>query len=299
MQLLRYLIVAGLALGLAACAPTQPAAPEGAEQPAASATAEATMAPTGVAEDHVAWFEGTVDEAFAKAKAESKPLFLYWGAVWCPPCYYLKHTVFQQPEVKAEIEQFIPVYLDGDDQSAQIAGEKFDVKGYPTVILFNPQGEEFMRMPSALEAERYAETLAQARADMRPIKGAYDAALAAPAGEAKPEDLKRLAYYAWDQDSQLGLEDADKLAAFKKLMTDTPLDLTAERSRFFLMYLTEAINQHDSESEQPVFTAEERDEYAAMLSQLLDAPELVKANFSDLEYMSREIVGALHPDKTP
>ena len=298
MKLLRYLIVAGLALGLAACT-TQPTAPEGGEAPGAAVTEAATTAPTEAAADHVAWFEGTVDEAFAQAKAEDKPLFLYWGAVWCPPCYYLKHTVFQQPEVMAEIEKFIPVYLDGDDKNAQIAGEKFDVKGYPTVILFNPQGEEFMRMPSALAADRYAETLAAALQDMRPIQDAYRAAMDAPAGEARPEDLKRLAYYAWDQDSQLNLEDADKLAAYKALMEKTPADMPAEQSRFFLSYLGEAINQHDSESEDPVFQAEEQAALAMRFAQLLDSPDLVQANFSDLEYMSREFVGALWPEKTP
>ena len=33
------------------------------------------------------WFDGTVDEAFAAAKASGKPIFPYWGAEWCPPCH--------------------------------------------------------------------------------------------------------------------------------------------------------------------------------------------------------------------
>ena len=31
------------------------------------------------------WFEGSVEEAFNRSKQLDKPLFLYWGAVWCPP----------------------------------------------------------------------------------------------------------------------------------------------------------------------------------------------------------------------
>lgn len=35
------------------------------------------------------WFEGSVEGAFATAKTQDKPIFLYWGAVWCPPCHEL------------------------------------------------------------------------------------------------------------------------------------------------------------------------------------------------------------------
>ncbi|MET5116234.1 thioredoxin family protein, partial [Burkholderia pseudomallei] len=31
----------------------------------------------------IAWRQGDVDAAFADAKRTNKPLFLYWGAVWC------------------------------------------------------------------------------------------------------------------------------------------------------------------------------------------------------------------------
>ena len=37
-------------------------------------------------EPAIAWFPGDVDAAFSRALAEHKPLFLYWGASWCPPC---------------------------------------------------------------------------------------------------------------------------------------------------------------------------------------------------------------------
>lgn len=65
-------------------------------------------------------------------------MFLYWGAVWCPPCNQVKSTIFNRPDFIAATRQFVPVYLDGDSENAQQLGEKFKVRGYPTMILFRP-----------------------------------------------------------------------------------------------------------------------------------------------------------------
>ncbi|MBV8633771.1 MAG: thioredoxin family protein, partial [Burkholderiaceae bacterium] len=55
--------------------------------PAFAATTAKPVAKTDAhAEDGISWFKGDVDAAFAYAKKQHKPLFLYWGAVWCPPC---------------------------------------------------------------------------------------------------------------------------------------------------------------------------------------------------------------------
>src|SRR5664279_3792346 len=53
-----------------------------------SPTVAPTLSPTGAPDvpqvSGVAWTTGDVDAAFAAAKAEHNPVFLYWGAVWCP-----------------------------------------------------------------------------------------------------------------------------------------------------------------------------------------------------------------------
>src|SRR5690606_1842044 len=62
------------------------------------------------AASEIAWRDGDVDDALAEAKEAGKPVILYWGAVWCPPCNQMKAGLFKDPAFIAETENFIPVY---------------------------------------------------------------------------------------------------------------------------------------------------------------------------------------------
>ena len=117
------------------------------------------------------WFAGDVEAAFAAAKAANKPIFLYWGAEWCPPCAQIKSTIFNKREFQERSRLFVSVYLDGDTPSAQRHGERFGVVGYPTMILFRPDGTEITRLPGGVDVARYAKILDVALADARPVSG--------------------------------------------------------------------------------------------------------------------------------
>ena len=55
-----------------------------------------------------------VEAIFAQARKSNKPVFLYWGAVWCPPCNQIKATVFTRPDFAERSKSFLAVYIDGD-----------------------------------------------------------------------------------------------------------------------------------------------------------------------------------------
>ena len=107
----------------------------------------------------IAWREGDVDDAFAEAKEKKKPVLLYWGAKWCPPCNLMKQTLFKDPAFIAETANFVPVHLDGDARDAQIWGEKFGIQGYPTVIILTPDRQEITRLAGGSTAGQLADVL--------------------------------------------------------------------------------------------------------------------------------------------
>lgn len=281
--------LAGAALALlAACSPSTPPAPQ------ASATPDA---PAGKQEraDTIPWFQGTVEEAFALAKQERKPVFLYWGAVWCPPCHALRTKLFTRPEFQARLASTVPVYLDGDTERAQIWGEKLQTTGYPTVIVFDADGREVTRIPSALPFEEYAEVLSRALDATRPI-GEVLADARAKGPEALPEaELNLLAFHAWDQDEAIGLDLAARRELFGKLRAGTPVAKKVEKARFLALELGALASRKEGEAP-PDLPAAERAELIAGLHRLLSEAELRRTNLDLVLYRADDVVALLAPE---
>ena len=98
------------------------------------------------------------DKALEKAKAEKKCVLVeFTGSDWCPPCIAMRKNVFSKPEfVTAATRNFILVEVDfprGDKELADKNQEflkKYKIKGFPTVVLLDPEGKEFTRFSAAL-----------------------------------------------------------------------------------------------------------------------------------------------------
>ena len=198
-----------------AAAPTAPA-----ERAAAVATAAAHG--DGAAAAGIAWHdaanEAQVDAAFAAARDEHKPLFMYWGAKWCPPCNHVKATLFNRQDFIERSRAFVPVYVDGDSPGAQKIGARFKVSGYPTMVLFNADGKEVTRLPGEVEPARYTEVLTLGMNASRRPGAQLAGELAHPAAVA-PSDWRLLAFYSWETDQQQVIA-KDKLPATMRALAD-------------------------------------------------------------------------------
>jgi thiol-disulfide isomerase/thioredoxin len=288
------LVLLAAAASLAGCGRTQqdtPAAP--------ASTTTATEQPAATGESHlppgIDWFQGDVDAAFAAAKSAPKPLFLYWGAEWCPPCAQIKATIFNRREFQERSRLFVPVYLDGDVPSAQKQAERFGVVGYPTMILFRPDGTEITRLPGGVDIERYAKILDVAIADARPVKDIL--AAAASGADVTRNDWQLLAYYDWPTDNGRVLPDSQRLGTFKVLAERCPADMEPDCARLYFEYLGAAA-QAASDGPSPL-TGLDRAISRKKLVGLLDSPAVDRANVQNLLYASNDVIGLLSDAGSP
>ena len=168
----------------------------------AAAMQLAPRAATAAGAAEVAWLDAAsdadIERAFAQARAEKKPLLIYWGAKWCPPCNQLKATLFNRQDFIERSRAFVPVNIDGDLPGAQKLGARFKVRGYPTMVLFDAQGAELTRLPGEADAPQVMQVLQLGLAGGRPVK-----AVLADAVARKPlsaNEWRLLAFYSWDTD---------------------------------------------------------------------------------------------------
>jgi thiol:disulfide interchange protein len=83
-------------------------------------------------------------KAEALARKENKPLFIDFGATWCGPCEIMDQLVYSADAVVKAAENVISLKVDCDKEPE--LKKQFGVRGYPTMILLTPQGEELKRI---------------------------------------------------------------------------------------------------------------------------------------------------------
>lgn len=103
------------------------------------------------ANDNLNW-EENLETALQKAKTENKAVLVnFTGSDWCVWCQKLSAEVFSQSEFEDYAnDNLILVRLDfprNIEQSAETKlynnqlAQRYGVQGFPTVLLFNPQGK--------------------------------------------------------------------------------------------------------------------------------------------------------------
>ncbi len=269
--MLRPLLLVTVAL-LSACSKVPEPAPQANPEPAGIQW----VRPESVAD---------VDRAFEDARSRNQPVFLFWTAVWCPPCNQVKSTIFTRPDFIEKSRSFVPVYVDADSPSGQALGERFRVRGYPTMVLLSGGGRELTRLAGSVDASKYMQLLDRGLAGGNSAKQALETALEGKSLSAA--DWRMLAFYSWATDDGQLVPEKDVPATLMKLAAVCPSGEREASSRLVLEALHAASQASDAKPKL------DKTDAIASVKSLLEQPELVRANHDILGYAAADLVGLL------
>lgn len=104
----------------------------------------------------IEFFEGSFEEALAKAKLEDKIIFVDAYTTWCGPCKAMSKNTFTNANVgKFYNSNFINLKIDQEKGEGLDFAKKYEVRYYPTLVFVNGDGQMVHKGVGYLEAEEF------------------------------------------------------------------------------------------------------------------------------------------------
>ncbi|OJJ18864.1 hypothetical protein BKI52_25160 [marine bacterium AO1-C] len=99
--------------------------------------------------------KGTWAEIKAKAKAENKHIFVDAYTTWCGPCKWQSKKIFPQKKVGDFFNKhFVSFKMDMEKGEGVDFAKKYEIRAFPTLVYFNPQGEIVHKTLGAYPAKK-------------------------------------------------------------------------------------------------------------------------------------------------
>ncbi len=99
-------------------------------------------------------------DALATAKSQHRPVLVDFSAIWCPTCRLLHQRVFTNAAVKAAISQgYVLARVDYDAPEAAAFMQKYDVTGFPSLLVLDGEGLLLRRLAVQFEPTAFVSEL--------------------------------------------------------------------------------------------------------------------------------------------
>jgi thioredoxin-related protein len=112
------------------------------------------------AQQGVRFLEGGWETALAAARESGKHVFVDAYTEWCGWCRHMDRHTFSDAEVAAFIERhFVPVKFDMEEGDGLRLALKFRVTGFPTYLVFSPEGRLVYRLFGYLPSAEFIDAM--------------------------------------------------------------------------------------------------------------------------------------------
>ena len=96
--------------------------------------------------------------ALAQAKAENKPILIYFWAVWCQYCEKFETGTLPDPRIKPILEnEFVLIGVDLDEDGG--TAQRWGVSYPPHELFITPDEQEITRVPGYVDAASFYATI--------------------------------------------------------------------------------------------------------------------------------------------
>ncbi len=103
-------------------------------------------------------WENYSNSKYEAALSSHSKVFIDFYADWCIPCKELDHSTFSDPRVIEKLKEFKTFKVDMTkslSETTEKVREKFKIRGMPTLIFVNSEGEEVQRITGFINADEF------------------------------------------------------------------------------------------------------------------------------------------------